>query len=254
MKRQATRLFANKLTDALSAADDIALAEVRGLWKGIGPASTCPNVGDLMRNIQHALARGYLSRHNAVIDLAAKTATSYPSLLCSSFTSELMSVVEHLFQKDHLVDSARNTLGVYQRMQAPGNKFDQRVFEIELGLIQASAANNASRTISRVRTLLEDECLKQAVSRDQAKLFPKEKIVSQTNNYLQGATVGQFNVAGESIYNTALNLSIDQIVTKIEASAATPAEKEEAKSLLTKFLAHPLVGAIVGGVAGGLVG
>ena len=254
IKQQAFRLFAKKLADALSVADDSAITEVRDLWKSIGPASTCPNVGDLMRNLQRALARGHVSRQKMVFELAGEMAVSYPSLLSPSFIDNLLQVVEQSFQKDHFVDSAKGTKGVYQRRQAPRNKFEQRVFEIELCCIQANSANNASQTISRVRTMLEDACLKQTASRVQAESFPKEKIVSQTNNYFHGAIAGQVNVAGESIYNTELNLSIDQIVAKIDASSATLAEKEEAKSLLARFLAHPVVAAIAGSVAAGLVG
>ena len=206
-----------------------------------------------MRDIQHALARGHVARNSAVNELATETASSYASLLSLSFTDELMQVVERFFEKDHFVRSAQNTQGVYQRAMAPRNKFNQSAFELELCLIKASSANSASQTISRIRTLLEDANLKQKVSSAQTKSDPQEKIVPQINNF-HGHISGQVNVAGESIRTTALHLSLGEVIAKIDSSSATPAEKTEAKSRLTEFLAHPLVAAIVGGIAGGIGG
>jgi hypothetical protein len=47
-------------------------------------------------------------------------------------------------------------------------------------------------------------------------------------------------------------VQLENLVKAIEASGGTDAEKAEAKSLLKKFLAHPLVSAIVGGLISGL--
>ena len=254
IRQQAVQLFARKLADALCVADDAVMAEVRELWKNIGPGPTCPNVSDLMRNLQHTLARGHVSRQKTVIELAGEMTVSYTSLLSPSVVDKLMQVVEQSFRNDHFVDSAKSTEGIYQRRQAPRNRFEQSAFALEFCLIQVGAANSVSQTISRVRTLLEDACLKQTASRVNAESFPKEKIVSQTNNHFHGDITGQVNVAGESIYSTQLSLSIGQIVEKIDASSATLAEKEEARSLLASFLAHPVVAAIAGSVAAGLVG
>lgn len=253
MQQQVVEVFVKKLVDALRVVDELALVEVRSLWKQIGPAPTCPYVGEVMRKIQHALGRGHVARNRAVNELVAETVSSYSSFLTVSFTDELMQVVEQSFTTDHFVQSAQNTRGVYERAMAPGSKFDQGAFELELCLIKASAFNSASQTISRVRTLLEDAYLKKTVSSTQAKLDLQEKTVSQVNNF-HGPISGQVNVAGESIRNAVLSFSLAEIVAKIDASSATPAEKEGAKSRLTEFLAHPIVAAIVGGIAGGIGG
>lgn len=241
MQQQVIELFANKLADALKATDEVSLTEVRDIWKTVGPSPSCPYVGDLTRNIQYALARGHVARNGVVNKLASETAASYPSLLSPSFIDRLMQVVDQQFQKDHLVESAKSTEGIYQRRLAPKTKFDPDGFASEFSLIQASAANSARQTIARVRTLLEDACLKHIASRVHAASVPKEKIVSQTNNHFHGFITGKVNVAGESIYNTKLSLSIGQLVAEIDASSGTLAEKAEAKSLLGSFLAHPLV-------------
>jgi hypothetical protein len=62
----------------------------------------------------------------------------------------------------------------------------------------------------------------------------------------QNITVsGSSNVAiGDSNVQT-VNIQIDKIVQAIDNSPGAAVEKEEAKSLLRKFLAHPLVSTIV---------
>ncbi|MCI5219051.1 MAG: hypothetical protein D3914_07630 [Candidatus Electrothrix sp. LOE2] len=45
-------------------------------------------------------------------------------------------------------------------------------------------------------------------------------------------------------------LTLSELVKAVESADASPQEKEEAKSLLRKFLEHPLVSAIAGGAAG----
>ncbi|CAI2440532.1 hypothetical protein [Serratia marcescens] len=61
------------------------------------------------------------------------------------------------------------------------------------------------------------------------------------------AQVGNGNIQNiENVFN--------QLIKGIDESSASDEEKNEAKSHLTKFLAHPLVGSIVGGLAGSLPG
>lgn len=71
-------------------------------------------------------------------------------------------------------------------------------------------------------------------------------------------TIGTIHVAGsaqvgdgntQNIYNV-----FQEVLDKIDSAEATPEEKAEAKSLLTKFLEHPLTSSVVGGVAGSLTG
>ena len=71
-------------------------------------------------------------------------------------------------------------------------------------------------------------------------------------------TIGAIHVAGpaqvgdgntQNIYNI-----FQEMIDKIDRADATPEEKAEAKSLLAKFLEHPLTTAVVGGVSGSLTG
>ncbi len=252
MQQQIISLFERKLSDALRAVDSSTLEESRILKKDVGPSPKCPPIGDVMRQTQQALGRGHGAREGVAKQLVNETATTYASLFSPELAKEIMRVVEKLFPQDHYVQSARNTQGLYERSMAPPNKFSQRIFEHEMSLVQVSAANASIQTLSRIRTVLDDALLKQQVASITSNATSSEKPVSQIN--FHGPVSGHVVVAGESVYNTVLNLSLAEIVAKIDASPATPSEKEGAKSRLKEFLAHPVVAAVVGGLAGGAAG
>lgn len=50
--------------------------------------------------------------------------------------------------------------------------------------------------------------------------------------------------------NQTFHFHMEQLIQAINSKTSTPLEKEEAKSLLKKFLEHPLVSAIAGGAMG----
>jgi microcompartment protein CcmL/EutN len=164
VKEQVLQLFEKKLVDTLRVADDAALSEGRAIWKDIGPAPSCPSVGNVMQNIQHVLARGHLAREQAALQLVAEIAASYGKIISPKFIEELMEVVTKAFPKDHYVQFAKNTQDVYTRRAiAQKNKFNERVFKLELSLISASAANMSCQAVFRVRTFLDDALLKKTI-------------------------------------------------------------------------------------------
>lgn len=164
MQRQVIQLFNARLVDVLRVADDAALAEARDAWAGIGPAPSCPFIGDVMRNVQNALGRGHVAREKAAQLLVSETVAAYEKLLSPQLMRELMSVIEKAFPLTQFVEFARNTKGVYQRALAPKSKYDERVFELELSLIIVSASNMSRQTVSRLCTLLNDALLRKKVN------------------------------------------------------------------------------------------
>lgn len=65
-------------------------------------------------------------------------------------------------------------------------------------------------------------------------------------NNAQSVQIGDFNT--QTIVN-----SFDALVQRIESSSVPHEEKEEAKTLLSKFLIHPAVVAILGAAAGSVI-
>ena len=74
---------------------------------------------------------------------------------------------------------------------------------------------------------------------------PRHTTVNINNS--TGIQVGDHNVI--NIQN-----ALNELVQRIDSSPAPQQEKAEAKSRLSAFLAHPLVGSVLGGIAGGLAG
>lgn len=78
--------------------------------------------------------------------------------------------------------------------------------------------------------------------------IPKEKVMPQIT--IHGNVNGQLNVGGESVNSPVFQLSLAELISKIEAADVPPSEKAAARSKLQELLAHPVVAAIVGGLAG----
>ena len=69
--------------------------------------------------------------------------------------------------------------------------------------------------------------------------------------------IGTVNTSGQTQigdHNTQhIEMTFQSLVQQIEASTFSDEEKIEAKSLLAKFLNHPITSSILGGVAGSLI-
>ena len=69
---------------------------------------------------------------------------------------------------------------------------------------------------------------------------------------MHSTTTNHFNISGSTGIQIGdnnvqhLQAAMKQVLASIEAADATPAEKEEARSMLNSFLSHPLVAAAVG--------
>ena len=79
-----------------------------------------------------------------------------------------------------------------------------------------------------------------------------EKMTDKANHTItihsaQSVQIGDHNT--QNIIN-----SIHTLKNQIESSSGTQQEKEEAKSLLSKFISHPLVTSILGAAAGAAIG
>jgi hypothetical protein len=74
----------------------------------------------------------------------------------------------------------------------------------------------------------------------------KVEFVQHNNNSV--TITGSTNV--NNIIGSNNKLTLSELAKAIESADATPKEKEEAKTLLQKFLDHSLVSAIVGGAVG----
>lgn len=83
----------------------------------------------------------------------------------------------------------------------------------------------------------------------------KDSAIKQTASLAKHTTIHINHSTGVQVgdHNTVnIQNALTELIQRIEQTGATGAEKEEAKSRLSAFLAHPLVTSILGGAVGGL--
>jgi hypothetical protein len=81
-------------------------------------------------------------------------------------------------------------------------------------------------------------------------------ITVNQNTFNTSSESGNSNVnVGDGTFNSTqtTNISVTDIIEKLNALEAPPEEKEEAKSLVTQLTHNPLICAVVGGAVSGLV-
>ena len=61
---------------------------------------------------------------------------------------------------------------------------------------------------------------------------------------------GSSNVVVGNNNNQTVTQTVRELLAVIESASASPEQKNEAKSLLRKFLEHPLLAAVAGGAIG----
>ena len=85
----------------------------------------------------------------------------------------------------------------------------------------------------------------------------KTTVLSSRPPTVKPTTINIHNSTGVQVgdYNTQhIQATFKELIQKIEQSSGTYAQKTEAKSRLTAFLEHPLVGAVLGGTASAVIG
>jgi len=83
--------------------------------------------------------------------------------------------------------------------------------------------------------------------KESSKKMDKKSPQNITIHGAQSVQIGDFNT--QNVIN-----SIQSLKNQIESSTGSPEEKEEAKSLLNKFISHPLVASILGAAVGTIMG
>ena len=71
---------------------------------------------------------------------------------------------------------------------------------------------------------------------------------------ISGNVYGQLNVAGNNIDSPAMNITLGELLRKIDESDSSSTDKTSIKTKIGEIISHPLVTSILGGVTGGIVG
>lgn len=202
---------------------------------------------------------GAAGEHWRVTGARSSPATEQFEILSSLAGRLLLAVLKGDTKEEKAIISTEDEkLRWYKALKMMSSSFENNDCVEQLNADGSSAGLIFSGTVNQIAEASANLCLTFHASHPVASdsvssKIPKENQVTQINNF-HGSITGQINVAGDSIYSPKLNLTIDDILAKIESSNASNEEKESAKSMLGQFLAYPVVAAIVGGIASSIVG
>lgn len=156
MQQDILKLLESRLSEALRGVDEKTASEIRNIWATINPSPACPTVADVMKKINRICHHGLSARGEKGRDVVVCTLLEFRKFLTKKFMDQIMEVVIRQFPEDQYLALAKNTKGVYQRSQAPPNKFSDRAFDIELAAISVGSANLSRRAVENIRTALDE--------------------------------------------------------------------------------------------------
>ncbi len=156
MQPEILKLLESKLSESLRVVDDKTATEIRNTWTAVNPSPACPAVGDVMKKINQLCHCGLTERGEKGRDAVVSTLSEFRKFLNEKFMGQALEVVARQFPEDQYLALAKNTKGVYERRQAPPNKFNERVYDIELAAISAGSANLSRRAVENIRTAVNE--------------------------------------------------------------------------------------------------
>jgi len=156
MKPEIFKLVEQKLSEAVRVVDDKTATEIRSKWNEINPSPACPSVADVMKQINKICHCGLTERGEEAREAVKSTLLEFTMFIDENFANRIMAVVERHFPEDQYVNLARNTKGVYERRQAPQNKYSERAYELESAAISAGSANLSRRAVSNIRIVVDE--------------------------------------------------------------------------------------------------
>jgi hypothetical protein len=156
MQSEILKLLEQKLTEAVRVVDDKTATEIRNTWNAVNPSPACPAGGDVMKQITQICHNGLTERGEEARKAVVSTLQEFRRFVNEKFSNQIMAVVERHFPEDQYVTLAKNTKGVYERLEAPQNKFSELAYELELAAISAGSANLSRRAVSNIRTAVNE--------------------------------------------------------------------------------------------------
>jgi hypothetical protein len=116
-----------------------------------------------METISRCCGAGIIERGVVARDAIVSTISAHKRVITKKVEKNIVESVAKQFPEDQFVTLAKNVKGVYQRRQAPKNKFDDRAFEAGLAAITSSSANLTRQAVSNISTALDELLLKKTI-------------------------------------------------------------------------------------------
>lgn len=173
MQDSMVELLVQKLICSIREVDIHTQDKVLAEWSLISPSPQCPFINDLMNKIHLALVAGCNEKERIAKDIVSSILKPFRTYLTSELAQEIMAKVNSLFPENSLLSLVEKTPDVYNRRNAPNNKFDQSAYALQLSLITVSAINIARQSVDNIQTVIEEMLILEAITKPVKKIWWK---------------------------------------------------------------------------------
>jgi hypothetical protein len=156
MQSEILKLLEQKVSESVRFVDDKTAAEIRSKWSEVNPSPTCPSSASVMKQVNKICHRGLTERGEKAREVVVSTLLEFSKFIDEKLSSQIIAVVERHCPGDQYVTLAKSTKGVYERRQAPQNKFSERAYKLELAAISVASANLSRRSVSSICTAVNE--------------------------------------------------------------------------------------------------
>lgn len=109
-----------------------------------------------MKQINQICHYGLTERAEKTKEVVVSILLEFKKFVSEKFSSQVMEVVGRHFPEDQYVTLAKSTKAVFERRQAPSNKFSEGAYELELAAITAGSANLSRRAVSNINAAVNE--------------------------------------------------------------------------------------------------
>ncbi len=164
-KMNILKILDKKIEITIRPVDQKIRSQVDDLWKQLSPAQSCPPVSEIMKKINQLTNAALKERGQVIKDTVIETFKDVPNIINKNLIDEVLKIAQKHFPETQYVGYAENTKGVYERRQAPINKFCERVFNLELTAIKCNSANLSRLSSQSLKNNLEEILVKKNLNK-----------------------------------------------------------------------------------------
>lgn len=156
-------LIERKIINELRTVDQKIIFEVNDVWRKVNPAPSCPSASETMGKINIICQKGLVDRGEIIEKTVIETINNIEHVINKRKIEKIIDIVKKHFPENQYISLAENTKGVYERSNAPKNKYKDSAFDIARN--KCVSANLSKQAIDSLKTTLEEINLKKKLNR-----------------------------------------------------------------------------------------
>lgn len=166
MKMKLLDLIEQKIVNELRTFDQKIIHEVNVVWREVNPSPSCPTASEIMGKINKICHKGLIERGEVIQKTVIETISSIEHVINKRNIENIINIAKKHFPENQFISLAENTKGVYERSNAPKNRYKDRSFDITRNKV--TSANLSKKSIDSLKTTLEEINLKKKLNRASA--------------------------------------------------------------------------------------